>query len=287
MTNILVIAKTTHNLIARQAFYYFILLLLAVLIYFSRMLTLFAFNLELNMIREMGIATLSLWGIIILIITSGPIIIQELEDRTAVTLLSKPLRKSEFLLGKFFGIYYSILLGLIFLTLILILTLWLFVSPILLDAKFLIFLDAYKHKGLTMGGYLWQEFFLGAVVAVLEGALLGALQIAVLSAICVSVAAFFPMLVTAATTALVYIIGNLSVYMMTSIQKLDFIPLTYIAKIFYYIIPNFSYFNLQTAFSEGRVISLKYLIFSTCYGIIYCVLVLFIASAIFNRREVR
>ncbi len=39
-----------------------------------------------------------------ILITSAIIVTQELEDRTAVTLLSKPLHRSDFLLGKYLGL---------------------------------------------------------------------------------------------------------------------------------------------------------------------------------------
>jgi hypothetical protein len=79
--------------------YYILLFTFAVAIFGSKFLTLFSFYQEINMVREMGMATITFWGFIIIVVTSGLIVTQELEDRTAVTLLSKPIQRTDFLLG--------------------------------------------------------------------------------------------------------------------------------------------------------------------------------------------
>ena len=284
MGNIFVIARATNGLITRQAFYYLLLFILAVLIYMSQTLVLFAFSYEANMIREMGIATISLWGLIIVVVMSQTIVTAELEDRTAVTLLSKPIKKSEFLLGKLFGVLLSIFFGVLFLTAILILTIWDYTHAELFEGTG--FIDAYKG-GMSIVEFTYRNFFIPHAFVILEGAFLSFLQCAVLSAVCISLAAFFPMLVTVATTMLIYILGNLSTYIKVGLGKADSLPLTAIGNFFYYLLPNFGYFNLQTAFSEGNIISFKYLLFASIYGVVYIAIVLTIATAIFNRREIR
>src|SRR5258705_6453426 len=72
----------------------------------------------------MGMASLVLWGFLITVLLSGVIVTQELEDRTAVTLLTKPVRRSAFLLGKYFGLVLALAAGLAVLAGVLIYPVW-------------------------------------------------------------------------------------------------------------------------------------------------------------------
>ena len=99
MRTIGILAAATYGDITRRPLYYILLFTFAFAIVASKFLTLFSFYQEVNMVREMGMATITFWGFIILVVTSGIVVTQELEDRTAVTLLAKPVLRSQFLLG--------------------------------------------------------------------------------------------------------------------------------------------------------------------------------------------
>src|SRR5947209_3400598 len=129
MRNVRTLAAATYGDITRRPLYYILLFSFAFAIFGSKFLTLFSFYREINMVREMGMATITFWGFIIIVVTSGIIVTQELEDRTAVTLLSKPILRSDFLLGKFLGLVASLVPGMIVLSGVLFLTLWMMAAP--------------------------------------------------------------------------------------------------------------------------------------------------------------
>src|SRR6185295_4821204 len=129
MRNIRILAAATYGDITRRPLYYILLFTFALAIFCSKFLTLFSFYQEMNMVREMGMATITFWGFIVIVVTSGLVVTQELEDRTAVTLLSKPIERTEFLLGKFAGLVASLIPGIIVLSGVLFLTLWMMGSP--------------------------------------------------------------------------------------------------------------------------------------------------------------
>src|SRR5688572_30981896 len=124
MTNVWTIARATYGEITARPFYFVTLGVFSLLIFSSSFLTQFSFNMETQRVREMGMASLVLWGFLITVLLSGVIVTQELEDRTAVTLLTKPVRRSAFLLGKYFGLFFSLAAGLVVLAGILFYTLW-------------------------------------------------------------------------------------------------------------------------------------------------------------------
>src|SRR5258705_9351716 len=113
MRNIGTIAWATYGEITTRPMYYVTLAVFSLLIFCSSFLTQFSFSMETQMVREMGLASLVLWGFVIVVVLCGVIVTQELEDRTAVTLLCKPIRRSAFLVGKFAGLMLAILPGMV------------------------------------------------------------------------------------------------------------------------------------------------------------------------------
>jgi len=59
---------------------------------------------QIKFVKDFGCGAIGLFGAAIGILATAQLIPQELHNRTIYTILSKPVRRSEFLLGKFFGI---------------------------------------------------------------------------------------------------------------------------------------------------------------------------------------
>jgi ABC-type transport system involved in multi-copper enzyme maturation permease subunit len=289
MRNVRTLAVATYGDITRRPLYYILLFTFALAIFGSKFLTLFSFYQEINMVREMGLATITFWGFIIIVVTSGLVVTQELEDRTAVTLLSKPIQRNHFLLGKFLGLVVSLIPGMIVLAGVLFLTLWMMALPKMpfRDRDLMAAYDAGSSPLAATLKITWDQFVMRQSGVVLEGALLSFFQTAILAAAAVSFSAFFPNVVSVAATTLVFIIGNVSSYMLASVENLKIGPLSAVGRAGSYLIPNLGYFNLQMYFSEGKIISFRYLGLSFVYTALYVVAVFLISCSLFQKREVR
>ncbi len=289
MRNIRTLAAATYGDITRRPLYYILLFTFALAIFGSKFLTLFSFYQEINMVREMGMATITFWGFIIIVVTSGLIVTQELEDRTAVTLLSKPIQRTDFLLGKFLGLVASLIPGIIVLAGVLFLTLWVMSTAKLPMHDADLALEVKKGAS-PFGAALaitWKQFVLKQSGVVLEGALLSFFQTSILAAAAISFSAFFPTVVSVSATTLVFILGNVSSYMVASVENLKVGPLSFLGRLASYLIPNLGYFNLQMYFSEGKIISFRYLSLSFAYTALYVVAVFLVSCSLFRKREVR
>ena len=289
MRNIRTLAAATYGDITRRPLYYILLFTFAFAIFGSKFLTLFSFYQEINMVREMGMATITFWGFIIIVVTTGLVVTQELEDRTAVTLLSKPIQRTDFLLGKFFGLVLSLIPGMIVLSGVLFLTLWMMAAPRLplMDRDLFLAQQQGSSAFSTSLRITWEYFVMKQSGVVLEGTLLSFFQTSILAAAAVSFAAFFPNVVSVAATTLVFIIGNVSSYMLSSVENLQVGLLSGAARLGSYLIPNLGYFNLQMYFSEGKIISFRYLGLSFAYTALYVIAVFLISCSLFRKREVR
>ena len=62
------------------------------------------FDAQIKFVKDFGCGAIGLFGFFIALLSTAELIPQELHNRTIYTILAKPVRRSEFLLGKFFGI---------------------------------------------------------------------------------------------------------------------------------------------------------------------------------------
>ena len=104
------IARNTFTEAARQKFFTFLILLGAGLMAVSLSLTHFDFgDSELKFIADFGFGGIFLFGSVLAVVTTVQLFFSEIENRTALTMLAKPVRRGEFLFGKFLGVW--LLLG--------------------------------------------------------------------------------------------------------------------------------------------------------------------------------
>ncbi len=104
------IAKNTFLEAVRQKFFNFLVILAVVMTAVSVGLSGFDFgNSELKFIADFGFGGLFLFGSILAVVMSVQLFFSEIENRTAITLLAKPVNRSAFIVGKFLGIW--LLLG--------------------------------------------------------------------------------------------------------------------------------------------------------------------------------
>ncbi|MFH1228633.1 MAG: ABC transporter permease subunit, partial [Planctomycetota bacterium] len=124
MSNIYQIGLMTYRESVRQPLLYIIIAVSAILIFLAPLFSLFAFGEELSMVREVGLAAITFGLILITVLTANQVITLEIERLTVMMLFSKPVRRSEFILGKFVGIAATLLLTAVILGLVFIAVYW-------------------------------------------------------------------------------------------------------------------------------------------------------------------
>ncbi|MEM1159065.1 MAG: hypothetical protein AAGH72_12515 [Verrucomicrobiota bacterium] len=98
------IAKNTLIESLRQRVLLVLLLFGLVLTGASLYFTHFTFIDEFKFLKDIGSAAISVTGLLVAMIGAAQLIPAEIERRTIYTVLSKPVRRFEFLLGKYFGL---------------------------------------------------------------------------------------------------------------------------------------------------------------------------------------
>ncbi len=116
------VAANTFVEAVRQPVFAVILGVSAALIALSPYITMFALQETKKLMVDMGLATVMLAGLLMAAFSASSVISQEIENRTVLTVIAKPVGRSEFILGKFLGVLATLTVGTYLLSLVLVLT---------------------------------------------------------------------------------------------------------------------------------------------------------------------
>jgi ABC-type transport system involved in multi-copper enzyme maturation permease subunit len=116
------IARNTLSEAMRQNAYGALLAGGALLIATSPLFAMFTFMDSTKLVQDMGLATILLVGLFLGVFAASTVVSEEIEGRTALTVLAKPVSRESFILGKYIGILAAIALAVGMLTIVLMLT---------------------------------------------------------------------------------------------------------------------------------------------------------------------
>src|SRR5947209_5433719 len=101
---IFAITSNTLTELTRQKVFYVLLIFALVLIGSSVFMARFSFQQEFQILKDVSLGAMSIFSSLLAIVATARLIPQDIEDRTVYTILSKPVPRFEYLLGKLFGI---------------------------------------------------------------------------------------------------------------------------------------------------------------------------------------
>lgn len=116
------IAKNTFTEAIRQPVYAVIIIAAVFLFLLSPSLTMYSMSDDTKMLRELSLSTLFIAGLFIATFSASMAITEEIETKTILTTLSKPIPRYIFILGKFVGVAGAVVLAHYILTTVMIMT---------------------------------------------------------------------------------------------------------------------------------------------------------------------
>ena len=119
MIRIFTIASNTFTEVIRQPIYLIILATSMVLILLSPHFTLFAMLENNKIIKDMSLATMFITGVLLAAFSASNVVYKEIENRTILTILTKPVNKISFIIGKYLGLLTSLFVAEYLLTIVL------------------------------------------------------------------------------------------------------------------------------------------------------------------------
>src|SRR5436309_16005034 len=105
----LTIALATAKETIRQPAFFVMAFFAGALLVVTIFVSYFTFGEDIKMYKDTGLTTISFFCMLLALLTASSTVAEEIEGKTAITLLSKPINRRQFIVGKFLGIEMGVL----------------------------------------------------------------------------------------------------------------------------------------------------------------------------------
>jgi ABC-type transport system involved in multi-copper enzyme maturation permease subunit len=258
MSRVAVVALNTFREAVRDRVLYNLVFFALVMIAASILVGQVSIGIEEMVIVTLGLSAISVIGLLIAVFIGVGLVSKEMDKRTLYALLAKPVRRWEFLLGKFGG-----------------LVLTLTVNTLAMAAGLFLALKLVK----TSADILEASVLVAVYFIVLKLALVVALALLF--------SCFTTPLLSILYTAGLYIAGLFVTEMRNYQSETMSRALQTLLRWLSYLLPNFENFDVMAAAAHGRVIPRTLIAQNTAYAAVYCGVLLVVAAVIFTRRNLK
>jgi ABC-type transport system involved in multi-copper enzyme maturation permease subunit len=266
------IALATAKEAIRQPAFFVMAVFAGALLIVTIFISYFTFGEDIKMYKDTGLTTISFFCMLLALLTASSTVADEIEGKTAITLLSKPINRRQFIVGKFLGIELGVLALYAILGALFAAGVW------------------YKYEydlresagGVAESAKQWAQ-----VMQVLPGLALGFMEVTVLTAISVAISTRLPMLANLVVCILIFFLGHLSPVLVESASQNQVNELVgFMAKFFAWALPSLEFFNAGPSISTGAVIPwVGYVLPTLGYCVLYSVAALLFAFLLFEDRD--
>lgn len=251
---ILAVAQNTFRESVRDKVLYVLLFFAATAILGSKALGWISIGQDIKIMKDISLAAVLLFGVLISIFVGTTLVHKEIDKRTLYTILARPMRRYEFILGKYLGL--AFLLGLV--TVIMTLGAAAYVT--------------------ALGGTVGAVFF--------QAALLIYWELLLITAFAILLSSLTSPILGALVVFSIFVLGHATRVLIDLPPQFDATTAKQILKFTYYIVPNFSNFNIRAEAANGVPVAAAYVGWAMLYGVIYAALLLTLASFVFERKDV-
>jgi ABC-type transport system involved in multi-copper enzyme maturation permease subunit len=256
VNKIAVIALNTFRESIRDRVLYNLILFVLLLVCASVFISELSINQETKFIATLGLSSMLVFGALIAIFIGVGLVYKEIDKRTIYNLLSKPVHRYEFIIGKYFGLCMTLLIN----------------SAVMMLCAELALL--YVNKGP-----------MSLQVSVLAAGYLIYLELALLVAVALMFSSFSTPMLAALFTFAVYVIGHFNADLKLAAQLSESVLVRSVLTMLYYAIPNLSNFGFITEASHDHVVPLHMALSATLYAVVYISILLSASVLIFQKKN--
>lgn len=254
MKKILSIAHYTFIENIRNRIFYVIVLFGAVMVGASILLAALGGENVTRILLDFGLGAIEFFALIAVIFSSVTLVLEEMESKTIYLVLTRPVSRAHYLLGRFFGLLGAVYCGMLLMSAL--------------------------HVGILLA-YKWH--FEAAYALSL---LMSAEKIAVIGSLAVFFAVFSSSAVSSITfTVFLWVLGHFSEEMRFMSGKLGSVLLKGAFKLTYYLIPNLQYFTMRDALGVPGAFGPGWLAAASGYALVYGAFYLALTLLLFSRKE--
>lgn len=250
------IALNTFRESIRDRVLYNLILFVLILVAASVFVSDLSLDMESQFTAALGLSAMLVFGALIAIFIGVGLVYKEIDKRTIYSLLSKPVHRHEFIIGKYAGLCLTLLVN----TAVMVL--------------------ATELALLYVNGK-----FVPLQAAVLAASFLVYLELVLVVAVALMFSSFTTPMLAALFSFAVYVIGHFSNDLLVMASLSGSTTTHVVLTTLYYLLPNLSNFGFITEASHGRIAPLGMAVSATAYAIVYIGILLSAAVLIFQKRN--
>jgi len=228
------------------------------------------FGEDVKMLKSSDVTLIKILAVIVALWAASESVSGELEGRTAMTVLSKPIGRRQFLLGKFVGIVLPV--ALLFLIL---------GAVFLLTVSYKVVYDARESAKLEPN---WIECYQAMITSV-PVLVLAFFEAVVLSALSVALSTRLMALAGLIVCCSVYVLGHLVPMLVASSAADSYGFINFTGQLFAAVLPVLDHFESEAAVATGTAIPMAYLAWAGVYCLLYSTVAMLVGLTLFEDRD--
>lgn len=229
---------------------------------------------DIKMLKGTSLNLILVLAIIQAIWAASTSVADEIEGKTALTVLSKPVSRRDFILGKFVGIAWTVALMFI-----------MFGAVMLVTVTYKTIYDA-RENSTDIDQITWQVCH-REMIQTFPGLLLAYLETLVLAALSVAISTRLPMLANFIISFSIYVLGHLTPLMVQSQAVAENVPqpVVFLAKMSATVLPVLDHFSTEASFATGLPVPTDYILWALVYCTLYSSVAMLLALTLFEDRD--
>jgi ABC-type transport system involved in multi-copper enzyme maturation permease subunit len=221
---------------------------------------------DMKIIKDLGLSALSIFGLFIAIFIGIGLVSKEVEKKSVFGLLSKPISRTQFILGKYAGLVMTLAVNLSVMTL----------------AYFAVLY--YMHAMATPGTRAaWPAPAMDPRLLIAIGLIFAELML--VTALALFFSTFSSPLLATLLTAGLWIAGHFNGDLRNFEAVVSSPAAAALARAIYYVLPNLAPFDVKAEVVYGMPVSARHVLYTLAYALVYITTLLTAAVAIFRRRD--
>jgi ABC-type transport system involved in multi-copper enzyme maturation permease subunit len=221
---------------------------------------------DIKIIKDLGLAAISIFGVAIAVFIGIGLVWKEVEKRSIYSILAKPIRRSEFVLGKYCGLVLTLLVN---------------VTVMTVAFYAVLAYMQWRTNEVVRAAWLVPAVDPGMLSAIV----LIAVELLLVTAIALFFSTFSSPFLSALLTLGLWATGQFTSDLRHFEQVLESPVAVWVAKALYYLLPNFAAFDVKAQVVYGVPVAAQYVAMTSAYGVVYLAFTLAAAVAVFTRRD--
>ncbi len=227
------------------------------------------FGEDIKMLKDSGLTLVMILGIIQAVWAASQSVSEEIEGRTALSVLSKPIGRRSFILGKFLGIIWTVIQLFVILGIVLLIV--------------VAYKPIYDARESVTSDITWQICHMEMIYTV-PGLVLAFMETVVLASLSVAISTRLPLLANFVICFVIYLLGHL-VPLIVQSSAGALAPVQFFGQLIGTVLPVLDHFNIQAAVAAGATVPLEYLAWTLVYCTIFSVIAMLLALVLFEDRD--